>query len=57
MVHICTDWNPAGKEGKVIPVTVFTNCDTVELFLNGRSFGIQCLQFPAARQFRRMEQV
>jgi beta-galactosidase len=46
MVHICTDWNPGGKTGKVIPVMVFTNCDTVELFLNGRSFGIQCLEFP-----------
>ena len=46
MIHICSDWNPGGKEGKVIPLIVFTNCDTVELLLNGRSFGIQCLQFP-----------
>jgi beta-galactosidase len=46
MIHICTDWNPAGKTGKVIPVIVFTNCDSVELLLNGRSFGVQCLEFP-----------
>jgi len=46
MIHICTDWNPGGKEGKVVPLIVFTNCDTVELLVNGRSFGIQCLQFP-----------
>jgi beta-galactosidase len=46
MIHLCTDWNPAGKEGKVIPVIAFTNCDSVELFVNGRSFGIKCLEFP-----------
>ncbi len=46
MIHLCTDWNPAGKEGKVIPVIAFTNCDSVELFLNGKSFGIKCLEFP-----------
>ena len=46
MIHLCTDWNPAGKEGKVIPVIAFTNCDSVELFVNGKSFGIKCLQFP-----------
>jgi beta-galactosidase len=46
MIHLCTDWNPAGKEGKVIPVVVFTNCDSVQLFVNGRSFGTKCLQFP-----------
>jgi beta-galactosidase len=46
MIHFCTDWNPAGKEGKVIPVIAFTNCDSVELFVNGKSFGIKCLQFP-----------
>ena len=26
-------------EGQEIPVTVYTNCDTLELFLNGRSLG------------------
>lgn len=46
MIHLCTDWNPTGKEGKVIPVIAFTNCDSVELFVNGRSFGIKCLEFP-----------
>jgi len=38
------DWK--GREGEVIPVICYTNCDTVELFLNGRSFGVQGYWFP-----------
>jgi beta-galactosidase len=30
----------------VIPVLAYTNCDTVELFLNGRSFGAKAREFP-----------
>jgi len=39
-------WNWAGREGKVITVTCYTNCDTVELFLNGKSFGVKGYAFP-----------
>lgn len=39
MVHLLPHWNWAGKEGTVIPVWCYTNCDSVELFLNGRSLG------------------
>ncbi|MCQ2734827.1 MAG: DUF4982 domain-containing protein [Alphaproteobacteria bacterium] len=39
MVHIVPHWNFEGFEGKEIPVTVYTNCDEVELFLNGKSLG------------------
>jgi beta-galactosidase len=46
MIHLSPDWNPAGKNGKVIPVIAFTNCDSVELYVNGKSFGIKCLEFP-----------
>jgi beta-galactosidase len=46
MIHLFPHWNWQGKEGKVIPVMVYTNCDSVELFVNGRSFGIKSLQFP-----------
>jgi len=46
MIHLSPHWNWTDKEGKVIPVMVFTNCDTVELFLNGRSFGKKSLEFP-----------
>lgn len=41
MVHILPHWTHTGKEGTAIPVVVYTNCDRVELFLNGRSLGEQ----------------
>ncbi|WP_369048712.1 glycoside hydrolase family 2 TIM barrel-domain containing protein [Tenacibaculum sp. UWU-22] len=41
MVHILPHWNHEGKEGVKIPVVVYTNCDEVTLFLNGKSLGKQ----------------
>jgi beta-galactosidase len=46
MLHVFPHWNWKGREGKIIPVTIFTNCDTVELFVNGRSFGMKSMEFP-----------
>jgi beta-galactosidase len=46
MVHLLPHWNWNGNEGKVIPVIAYTNCDTVELFLNGKSFGKKSYVFP-----------
>lgn len=40
-IHILPHWNWEGMEGKVIPVFVYTNGDSAELFLNGKSQGIQ----------------
>lgn len=39
MVHIVPHWNFRGMEGQLLPVTVYTNCDALELFLNGESLG------------------
>lgn len=39
MVHLLPHWNWPGKEGIAIPVWAYTNCDRVELFLNGKSLG------------------
>jgi beta-galactosidase len=39
MVHILPHWNWEGFEGKAIPVWCFSNADSVELFLNGKSLG------------------
>ncbi|MDO6518705.1 glycoside hydrolase family 2 TIM barrel-domain containing protein [Zobellia uliginosa] len=39
MVHILPHWNWEGKEGVEIPVVAYSNCDSVELFLNGKSLG------------------
>jgi len=46
VLHIFPHWNWRGKEGKMIPVTCYTNCDTVELFLNGESLGVKGFAFP-----------
>jgi beta-galactosidase len=46
VLHVFPHWNFPGKEGEFIPVLCFTNCDTVELFLNGKSVGIKGYEFP-----------
>lgn len=46
MVHLFPHWNWTGNEGKIIPVIVYTNCDTAELFLNGKSYGKKSYVFP-----------
>ncbi len=46
MIHLFPHWNWSGREGQVIPVLCYTNCDAVELFLNGKSFGEKRLEFP-----------
>lgn len=39
MVHILPHWTHPRKEGVEIPVVVYTNCESAELFLNGASLG------------------
>jgi beta-galactosidase len=46
VLHIFPHWNWKGKEGQIIPVSCYTNCDTVELFVNGRSIGVKGYEFP-----------
>ncbi|HLK62399.1 MAG TPA: glycoside hydrolase family 2 TIM barrel-domain containing protein [Bryobacteraceae bacterium] len=46
MLHLFPHWNWKGREGQFIPVTCYTNCDTVELFLNGKSVGLKGYAFP-----------
>lgn len=46
MVSILPHWNWEGREGEVIPVIAYSNCDVIELFVNGKSFGEQRLEFP-----------
>jgi beta-galactosidase len=48
MVHLFPHWNWVGNEGEFIPVLCYTNCDTVELFLNEKSLGVQGYWFPRA---------
>ena len=46
VLHLMPHWNWPGREGQIIPVIAFTNCERVELFLNGRSLGEKRLEFP-----------
>jgi beta-galactosidase len=39
LLHLFPHWNWEGKEGQTIPVWAYSNCDEVELFVNGRSAG------------------
>jgi Beta-galactosidase/beta-glucuronidase len=41
VVHIFPHWNWPGKGNDTITVHCYTNCDEVELFLNGKSLGKQ----------------
>lgn len=38
-LHILPHWNWKGKEGCQVPVFVYTNYHSAELFINGKSFG------------------
>ncbi len=39
VLHIFPHWNWTGKEGQTIDVWCYSNCDEVELSLNGKSLG------------------
>jgi beta-galactosidase len=43
VLHLLPHWNWAGKEGCAIPVRCYSNCDEVELFLNGITLGRQTM--------------
>ena len=53
VLHLSPHWNWAGREGQVITVTCYTNCDTVELFLNGKSLGVKGYAFPRPGMIRK----
>lgn len=44
LVHLFPHWSWAGREGQAIEVWAYSNCDAVELFVNGRSAGRQTVE-------------
>ncbi len=40
-LHILPHWNWNGREGETTPVYVYTSYDSAELFVNGKSMGVQ----------------
>ena len=47
MVYLFPHWNQNVPAGRLVSVRCFTNCDSVELFLNGRSLGVKGYWHPA----------
>ncbi len=47
MVHLLPHWNLEIEEGTILPVLGFTNCESAELFLNGKSYGRKAYSYPA----------
>lgn len=45
-VHIAGNWNREGHEGEIVRVYCFSNCDSAELFVNGRSYGVKATEMP-----------
>jgi beta-galactosidase len=41
VLHLFPHWNWPGREGQAVAVWVHSNCEAVELFVNGRSLGRQ----------------
>ena len=40
-LHVLPHWNWQGREGEITPVFVYTNYNSAELFINGKSQGVQ----------------
>ncbi len=55
-LHLLPHWNNEGREGQIIPVVAYTNMDSVELFLNGKSYGEKYLEFPRKGNTERWNQ-
>ena len=45
VLHILPHWNLAGHEGEKVSVWVYSNCDEVELSVNGRRLGRQKMPY------------
>ncbi len=45
-LHLLPHWNLDVPEGSIVPVLCYTSCDTVELFVNGKSYGKKSMVFP-----------
>lgn len=46
VLHLLPHWNWEGHEGQIMQVACFTNCEEVELFVNGKPYGKKATEFP-----------
>ena len=57
VLHLAGGWNYGNSHiGQIIQVAVFTNCTEVELFVNGRSYGVKTREFPRRGNVNRWNQ-
>lgn len=50
VLHLCPHWNLDSQgysEGQIVKLLCFTNCDMVELFVDGVSYGTKASSYPA----------
>lgn len=47
LVHLLPHWNMDVEKGRIIPVVCYSSCPSVELFLNGKSYGEKAVLYPA----------
>lgn len=47
MAHLIPHWNLDVPEGSIVPVLGFTNCESAELILNGKSYGRKAGTYPS----------
>ena len=47
VLHVCPTLNEDYTPGSVVPLVVYTNCHSVELFADGKSYGVKAYEFPA----------
>ncbi len=46
VLHLLPYWNFPGHEGEIMRLGCYTNCESVELFVNGKSYGKKGIEFP-----------
>ena len=46
VLHLFPHWNWRGNEGKIMQVVCYTNMESVELFVNGKSYGSKATEYP-----------
>jgi len=46
VLHLLPYWNFPGHEGEIMRLGCYTNCESVELFVNGKSYGRKGVEFP-----------
>ncbi|MCR4860656.1 MAG: DUF4982 domain-containing protein [Bacteroidales bacterium] len=46
VLHLTPYWNFPGHEGEIMRLGCYTNCESVELFVNGKSYGRKGVEFP-----------